>query len=75
MNASYHAVSHLGRMSVDHLINRKPSTLRQHLDFYRRAAENKMRNALHSDLEAMWLRGWEQWKEITEQIRVLDGVS
>lgn len=54
------------------LVDYDPFTLREHLSIYLRAAENKMKNGLRYDMEAMWLRGWKEWKEYREQIAVLD---
>jgi hypothetical protein len=55
-------------------VDATPFLLRRHLEIYLQAAENKMRNAVKADSEAMWLRGWTEAKEYREQINTLDAV-
>lgn len=52
-----------------------PLTLRRHLEIYLRAAENKMRNGLTQATGDMWTRGWEMYKEYSEQINLIDTVT
>jgi hypothetical protein len=46
--------------------------LRRHLEIYLRAAENKMRNGLQMATGDMWTRGWEMYKEYSDQIALMD---
>lgn len=75
MTRRYHGTSRLGRCNIDHLVDQTPVLLRRHLEIYLQAAENKMRNGLTLATGDMWTRGWELYKELSDQISVLDAID
>jgi hypothetical protein len=46
--------------------------LRRHLEIYLKAAKSKMRNGLQTGNGDMWARGWEMYKEYSDQIALMD---
>jgi hypothetical protein len=72
MERAFHSTSHLGPCNVDRLIPYTPVSLRRHLEIYRNAALSKMRNGLTQATGDMWTRGWEMYKEYSDQITLMD---
>jgi hypothetical protein len=72
MEAAFHSTSHLGPCNVDRLIPYTPLSMRRHLELYRNAGKNKMERALQTSNGDMWARGWEQYKEYSDQIALMD---
>lgn len=52
-----------------------PLTLRKHLELYLFAAKNKMKNGLTLATGDMWTRGWEMFKEYSDQLMLLDAAT
>jgi hypothetical protein len=69
--SAQNSTGHIGTCNIDHLITQSVP-LRRHLEIYLFAAKNKMRNGLMQATGDMWTRGWEMWKEYSEQIVLLD---
>jgi hypothetical protein len=68
---------HMRRLRSDNLeaLFAQTIPLRRHLEIYLMAAENKMRNGLNQATGDMWTRGWELYKELSDQIALLDEVT
>ena len=75
MERTFHGASHLGRCNIDDLLMAEALQVRRHIEIYLRAAENKMRSGLTQPTGDMWTRGWNEWKEYSDQIALLDSVG
>jgi hypothetical protein len=60
------------RAAIDAQFVARTLPLRRHLEIYLKAAKSKMRNGLTQATGDMWTRGWEMYKEYSDQIALMD---